>query len=53
MPVFSIVIATHGRPHLLERALRSLRANSFTSYEIIVVSDETNAETFRVISSPI
>jgi glycosyltransferase involved in cell wall biosynthesis len=51
MPVFSIVIATHGRPHLLERALRSLRANSFASYEIIVVSDEANAETFRIVAT--
>lgn len=51
MPVFSIVIATHGRPHLLERALKSLRDNTFNSYEIIVVSDESNAEAFKVAAN--
>jgi Glycosyl transferase family 2 len=47
MPVFSIVIATHGRPQLLERALKSLRASTFASYETIVVSDESNPEAFK------
>jgi glycosyltransferase involved in cell wall biosynthesis len=51
MPVFSIVIATHGRPQLLERALKSLRANRFNSYEIIVVSDESNADSFKVAAT--
>lgn len=51
MPVFSIVIATHGRPQLLERALQSLRTNRFTSYEVIVVSDESDVDTFKVAAN--
>ena len=51
MPIFSIVIATHGRPQLLERALQSLRTNQFTSYEVIVESDEINVDTFKVAAN--
>jgi glycosyltransferase involved in cell wall biosynthesis len=51
MPIFSVVIATHGQPQLLERALQSLRTSRFTSYEVIVVSDESNVETFKVAAN--
>ena len=51
MPTFSVVIAAHGQPQLLERALRSLRTSRFTSYEVIVVSDEINVDTFKVAAN--
>jgi glycosyltransferase involved in cell wall biosynthesis len=36
---FSIVIPTHNRPHLLQRALASIAAQDFFDYEIIIVND--------------
>ncbi|MFL9917768.1 glycosyltransferase family A protein [Paraburkholderia fungorum] len=42
-PVISVIIPTHRRPVLLERALHSIKSQvSPISYEIIVVADEWN-----------
>jgi GalNAc5-diNAcBac-PP-undecaprenol beta-1,3-glucosyltransferase len=42
-PVISVIIPTHRRPVLLERALHSIKSQvSPLSYEIIVVADEWN-----------
>ncbi|MGA3248275.1 MAG: glycosyltransferase family A protein [Paraburkholderia sp.] len=42
-PVISVIIPTHRRPVLLERALHSIKSQvSPFSYEIIVVADEWN-----------
>ena len=50
LPFFSIVIPTHLRPALLERALRSLRDGGFEDYEAVVVSDECDAATLEVVA---
>ena len=42
-PLFSVIVATHERPALLERALASLAAQTFRDFETIVVSDEPSA----------
>jgi GalNAc5-diNAcBac-PP-undecaprenol beta-1,3-glucosyltransferase len=43
-PFLSVIIPTHKRPVLLERALKSIKSQeSPLSYEIIVVSDEASA----------
>jgi glycosyltransferase involved in cell wall biosynthesis len=43
-PFLSVIIPTHKRPVLLERALKSIKSQeSPLSYEIIVVADEANA----------
>lgn len=47
-PFFSIVMATHLRPALLRRALQSLRAQTFSDFEVIVVADALDAETGAV-----
>jgi glycosyltransferase involved in cell wall biosynthesis len=49
-PYFSVIVTTHNRPKLLERALNSLRNQSFSDFEIIVVSDCDDAETYLVAS---
>jgi len=38
-PTFSVVIPTHNRPSGVARALRSVAAQSFDDYEVIVVDD--------------
>jgi glycosyltransferase involved in cell wall biosynthesis len=38
-PFFSVVMATHDRPALLRRALQSLRGQSFTDFEVLLVAD--------------
>ena len=44
MPLTSIIITTHNRPHLLERAVESAR-NAGTNIELIVVDDASADET--------
>lgn len=39
MPTVSVVVPTHNRPQMLAEALTSIRAQTFTDYEIIVVSN--------------
>ncbi len=39
MPLVSVVVPTHNRPEMLAEALASVRAQTFTDYEIIVVSN--------------
>jgi glycosyltransferase involved in cell wall biosynthesis len=48
LPFFSVIVATHLRSTLLERALRSLRAQTFTDFEIVVVADALDAGTAAV-----
>jgi cellulose synthase/poly-beta-1,6-N-acetylglucosamine synthase-like glycosyltransferase len=50
MPLTSIIITTHSRPHLLPRAVESARAAG-TNVEVIVVDDASNDETGNVCKS--
>jgi glycosyltransferase involved in cell wall biosynthesis len=50
LPYYSIIIPTHGRPELLRRAIASLRSGSFKDFELLVISDEINKETFSVLA---
>lgn len=47
----SAVIPTHRRPELVRRAIESVRAQTFTELEIIVVSDGASAETSQAVRS--
>ena len=47
-PTLSIIVATHNRANLLERSLRSLRAQSYTDFEIVIILDDADEDTFRV-----
>ncbi len=38
-PEFSVVVPTHGRAHLLPLALESLRHQTITDFEVVVVDD--------------
>src|ERR1700719_676894 len=48
-PLVSVIIPTHNRPKLLREALESVKAQTFTDYEIIVVSSNENQE-YRALS---
>ena len=37
--MFTIIIPTHDRPHLLHRTLQSVAQQSFTDYTVIIISD--------------
>jgi glycosyltransferase involved in cell wall biosynthesis len=37
--LFTVIVATHNRPLLLQRCLRSLIAQTFTNFQVIVVDD--------------
>ena len=50
LPYFSIIMPTHVRPELLKRAIASLRASTFSDFELIVISDEIDAATFSVLA---
>lgn len=50
VPFFSIIMPTHLRPQLLKRALKSLRANTFNDFEILVISDVNDHETGNVVA---
>jgi glycosyltransferase involved in cell wall biosynthesis len=47
MPLTSIIITTHNRPHLLTRAVESARAAG-TNVEVVVVDDASTDETDSV-----
>lgn len=47
---FSVIIATHNRPKLLERAIFSLQQQIYACHQIIVVSDSNCAETRQIVA---
>jgi glycosyltransferase involved in cell wall biosynthesis len=49
-PFFSIVMATHLRPATLARAIRSLRAQTFAGFELLLVADALDGESAQVIA---
>lgn len=49
-PFFSIVMATHHRAATLTRALASLRAQTCTDFEILLVADALDGETAAVVA---
>lgn len=44
MPLISVVVPTHNRPEMLAEALASVRTQTFTDYDIIMVSNGESAE---------
>lgn len=50
-PQVSVVIPTHNRPELLQRAVNSVRAQTFQDFEIIVIDDGTRIRAEDVVRS--
>lgn len=51
MPVFSVIVPTHNRAHLLPRAIQSVLNQTFSDFELIVVDDASRDSTAEVIKS--
>lgn len=49
-PAVSVIIATYNRAHLLPRTLDSILAQSFKSFEVIVVDDGSTDETEEALA---
>ena len=50
-PTFSIILSTYNRAHLVDRTLRSVLAQTYQDFEIIVVDDASTDETAAVVTS--
>lgn len=50
-PDFTIITPTHNRPELLKRNIDSVRQQSFTNWEQIVIDDTNQPETLKLIHS--
>ena len=48
-PFFSIIIPVHNRPNLLGRTLESVRRQSFSDFEVIIIDDGSTDDTPKVI----
>lgn len=50
-PVFSVILPTHDRAHLLPRAIRSALNQTFRSLELVIVDDGSADNTAEVVGS--
>ena len=49
MPLFSVIVPCYNRRHLLEQALESIWAQAFTDFEIIVIDDGSEDDTWEYL----
>lgn len=48
-PLFSIILPTYNRAHMLPGALRTVKEQTFTDYEVLIVDDGSVDDTPRMI----
>jgi glycosyltransferase involved in cell wall biosynthesis len=49
MPYFSLIIPTFNRAHLISKTLDSLKNQTFTDFEVLIIDDGSTDNTFEVI----
>ena len=50
LPKFSIIIATHDRHQLLNRAIQSIQQQTYQHYQIVIISDSNCLNTYKIAS---
>jgi glycosyltransferase involved in cell wall biosynthesis len=50
-PVFSIILPTYNRAHLLSRAIKSVLSQTFQDFELIVIDDASPDQTQELVAS--
>jgi glycosyltransferase involved in cell wall biosynthesis len=50
-PVFSIIIPTYNRAHILSRAIDSVMAQTFNNFELIIVDDGSTDKTHECVKN--
>jgi glycosyltransferase involved in cell wall biosynthesis len=50
-PVFSVVLPTHNRAALLERAVQCVLNQTFSDFELIIIDDASNDETAECVKA--
>ncbi len=50
-PLVSIIIPAYNRSHLIERAIRSVRAQTYTNWQLIIVDDGSTDDTRQLLAS--
>ena len=51
VPLVSVVIPTHNRANMIGRAIESVLSQTYTNFEVIVVSDGSTDNTEKVVNS--
>ncbi len=49
MPVFSIIIPTYNRAHLIDKTIKSVLLQDFKDFEVLVVDDGSNDNTEEIV----
>ena len=50
-PLISVVVATHNHAHFLPECLSSIKSQTYTNYELIVVDNGSNDNTKEVVEN--
>ena len=51
-PAVSIILPTYNRAALIERAVKSVLAQNFKNWELLVVDDGSVDRTYEIINDP-
>lgn len=50
-PLFTVIIATYNRAHLLPRAINSVLSQAYQNFEIIIINDGSKDDTEEIVKS--
>lgn len=51
LPLFSVIITTYNRAHIISRAIDSILAQEYTNWEIIIIDDASTDHTKQIIDN--